>query len=137
METTDKMNKDFASYELALALEKAGFDKPCIAQWAVEPDGKPMLIGSTAFVFHKANLEGRNVLAPFLWQAQKWLRSKGIDIAVWRSFSVCHGYHYQIVKDNDWEHDIVQTVKRGRNYETSLSDAIEVALQLLDNEKKE
>lgn len=60
METTDEMNKDFASYELALALGKAGFDEPCIAQWAVEPDGKPMFIGSTAFVFHNADLKGRD-----------------------------------------------------------------------------
>lgn len=70
------MNEDYVSYDLALKLKACGFDEPCIAQWACEPDGKPMLVGSTAFVFDNAGLKGRDVTAPFLWQAQKWLREK-------------------------------------------------------------
>ena len=41
-----------------------------------------MLVGSTAFVFHNSGLKGRDVVAPTLSQAQKWLREKGIHISV-------------------------------------------------------
>lgn len=75
--------EDYCSYELALKLKECGFDEPCIAQWSVEPDGKPLLLGSTAFVFNNAELKGRDVTAPLLYHAQKWLRSKGIDIEIW------------------------------------------------------
>lgn len=67
---------DYASYELAQKLKACGFDEPCIAQWACEPDDKPMLLGSTAFVFSNAELKGRDVTAPLLFHAQKWLREK-------------------------------------------------------------
>lgn len=70
------MNEDYVSYELAVKLKACGFDEPCIAQWACEPDGKPMLLGSTAFVFSNAKLKGRDVTAPLLFHAQKWLREK-------------------------------------------------------------
>lgn len=67
---------DYCDYKLSLALKTVGFDEPCIAQWACEPDGKPMLVGSTAFVFSNAELKGRDVTAPLLFHAQKWLREK-------------------------------------------------------------
>lgn len=126
------MNDYFVSYELAQRLKECGFDEPCIAQWACEPDGKPMLVGSTAFVFSNAKTKGRDVVAPSLCHAQKWLRNKGIDICVGRSFSVNNGYHYQIVKDNDWEKEEVQEVCVGRSYEQSLSDAITLSVNLLN-----
>ena len=71
METTD-----YCSYELSKALKECGFDEPCIAEWACEPDGKPILLGSAAFVFSNAELKGRDITAPFLYHAQKWLREK-------------------------------------------------------------
>lgn len=129
--------KDYCSYKLSLALKKAGFDYPCYFYYTREdaPDGH---VWSTTS--EEAPIDyNRSVYAgcsmPLLSQAQKWLREKwGIDICVWRSFAVNYGYFYQIVKDGDWEHDIVQTVEYERSYETSLGDAISAALQLLDNE---
>lgn len=56
-------NEDYVSYELALKLKACGFNEPCIAQWACEPDGKPILLGSTAFVFSNAELKGHDVTA--------------------------------------------------------------------------
>lgn len=67
---------DYVSYPLALALKEAGFDEPCIAKWAVEPDGKPALLGTTTFVFENSECAGRDACAPLLWQAQQWLREK-------------------------------------------------------------
>lgn len=74
---------DFCDYKLSLALKACGFDESCIAQWACEPGGKPMLLGSTAFVFSNAELKGRDVTAPLLCHAQKWLREK------WNIYAYC------------------------------------------------
>ena len=71
METTD-----YCSYELSKALKACGFDEPCYSKWAVEPDGQPFLMGSCLAGFVSSECKGRDVLAPFLWQAQKWLREK-------------------------------------------------------------
>ena len=138
METTD-----YVDYPTAVALKKCGFDEPCIAQWACEPDGKPILLGSTAFVFSNAELKGRDVTAPLLFHAQKWLReAKGIDVLVWNC--AC-GYGWEISKadadsrgttlmvydDNGEDRDSGMWL----TYENALSAGINVALQLLDNEK--
>lgn len=91
METTD-----YVSYDLALKLKACGFDELCIAQWACEPDGKPMLLGSTAFVFSNAELKGRDVTAPLLYHAQKWLREKKkIDVLV---YNCSCGYLWELSK---------------------------------------
>lgn len=58
METTD-----YVSYDLALALKKCGFDEPCYSKWAVEPDGKPFLMGSCLAEFVSSECKGRDVLA--------------------------------------------------------------------------
>lgn len=137
-------NEDYASYELALKLKACGFDEPCIAQWACEPDGKPMLLGSTAFVFSNAELKGRDVSAPLLFHAQKWLReAKGIDVLVWNC--AC-GYGWEISKADaqsrgtmlmDYD-DNGEDMDSGMwmAYEKALAVGIEAALQLLDNKKE-
>ena len=136
--------EDYCSYELALKLKACGFDEPCIAQWACEPDGKPILLGSTAFVFSNAELKGRDVTAPLLYHAQKWLReAKGIAINV-----IAHDcsdkhregkYHWMEVhlsnsNENgpqwmDWfiygKHPLFDT------YEEALSDGLSQMLELI------
>lgn len=132
-------NEDYASYELAKKLKACGFDEPCIAQWACEPDGKPLLFGSTAFVFHNAELKGRDVVAPLLYQAQKWLREKKkIDVLVWNC--AC-GYGWEISKANadsrgttlmDYD-DNGEDKDSGMwlTYEAALSAGIYAALELI------
>lgn len=136
METTD-----YVCFKTALALKKCGFDEPCIAQWACEPDGKPMLFGSTAFLFRNSELKGCDVAAPFMWQAQKWMREKkGIDVLVWNC--AC-GYGWEISKadadsrgttlmdydDNGEDKDSGMWL----TYENALCAGIVVALQFIDN----
>ena len=137
-------NEDYASYELAKKLKACGFNELCIAQWACEPDGKPMLFGSTAFVFSNAELKGRDVTAPLLYHAQKWLREKkGIAINV-----IAHDasdkyregkYHWMEVhlpnsneNGHQWEdwfiygkHPLFDT------YEDALSDGLSQMLELI------
>lgn len=139
------MNEDYVSYELALKLKRAGFDEPCIAQWACEPDGKPMLMGSTAFVFSNAELKGRDVTAPLLYHAQKWLREKK-QINVLIGDCAC-GYYWEVSKAGDEQTRGTMLIYYDDNgedensgmwlsYEAALSAGIAIALQLLDNEKE-
>lgn len=125
------MNEDYVSYELAKELKACGFDEPCIAQWACEPDGKPILVGSTAFVFSNAELKGRDVTAPLLYHAQKWLREKGIAVSVQAN---------EIQGELWYSADIITTkginelVDGGFDYmghETALSAGISAALELI------
>lgn len=77
------MNDDFCSYDFSKKLAEKGFDWPCYNFWGLEPDGKPCIITSTLCNVSNSDLKGRDVVAPFLSQAQKWLREeKGIAINV-------------------------------------------------------
>lgn len=123
------MNEDYCDYKLSLALKECGFDEPCIAQWACEPDGKPILLGSTAFVFSNAELKGRDVTAPLLFHAQKWLRE------IWR----IHVYPtLESVNEAVYDCKVVylrkeayRLNKRYSNYNQALSEGIKSALKLI------
>lgn len=123
------MNEDYCSYELAKKLKECGFDEPCIAQWACGPDGKPMLVGSTAFVFSNAELKGRDVTAPLLFHAQKWLREKH-HISVRASYIAYHKVWF-----TDWLNldsgEFDDTDATFATYEKALADGISVALELI------
>lgn len=124
---------DYCDYKLSLALKSAGFDEPCIAQWACEPDGKPMLVGSTAFVFSNAELKGRDVTAPLLYHAQKWLRERAIEVDINPMFS--HGgrdgYDWDVYDDFSDYPAIRGTLPFAETYEQALSAGISAALELI------
>lgn len=121
---------DYCSYELSKKLKVCGFDEPCIAQWACEPDGKPMLVGSTAFVFSNAELKGRDVTAPLLFHAQKWLREKKKMHCQVLLNGVRSMYFWQVREmigngryaDSAHQYDV---------YEDAMSDCISAALELI------
>lgn len=126
------MVEDFVNYELSKALKACGFDEPCIAQWACEPDGKPILLGSTAFVFSNAELKGRDVTAPLLFHAQKWLREKkGFFVEV--TSEALHDWDYFIL---ELDEDVNAGLARGKeiyeSYEQALSAGISASLQLIE-----
>lgn len=127
------MNEDYVSYELAVKLKACGFDEPCIAQWACEPEGKPMLVGSTAFVFSNAELKGRDVTAPLLFHAQKWLRERAIEVDVTPIFS--HGgrdgYDWDVYDDFSGYPAIRGALPFAETYEQALSAGIAAALELI------
>lgn len=134
------MNEDYVSYELAVKLKPCGFDEPCIAQWACEPDGKPMLLGSTAFVFSNAELKGRDVTAPLLYQAQKWLREKkGIAINVdahdgdfytWEAVFLSNAAQDALIEAS-LSAKFSPYVEKHGSYERALSNGITAALELI------
>lgn len=139
------MNEDYVSYELALKLKACGFDEPCIAQWACEPNGKPILVGSTAFVFSNAELKGRDVTAPLLFHAQKWLR-EGATLHVGAYPAVpTRKWHFYIddlnqhVNPHDgelmtrWDEDMQEKADERLydSYECALAAGISASLELI------
>lgn len=125
--------EDCVSYPIALALKACGFDEPCIAQWSVEPDGKPMLLGSTVFVFSNAELKGRDVAAPLLYHAQKWLRKRAIEVDVNPIFShgSRDGYDCDVYDDFSGHPAIRGTLPFAETYEQALSAGLSAALELI------
>lgn len=153
METTD-----YCSYELSLALKKAGFCESCNYGYSVktriEPEvsfGEPKIMHSKAPKNYNDNRKGIEkgldfCSAPTLWQAQKWLREKygiHIDICIYPDYSVdadgnvCDKWDY-------WGFDlhaivgseqILADCGKYNLYEEALATGIEVALKLLDNQK--
>ncbi len=62
---------------------------------------------------------------PYLYYVQKRLREDyGIDITIYRSFSMTHSYHYEIVIDCDYDSSIVQECVPNRPYELALESAV-------------
>lgn len=127
------MNEDYVSYELAVALKECGFDEPCIAQWACEPDGKPILLGSTAFVFSNAELKGCDVTAPLLYHAQKWLREKKeLCVTVYaQPYNGLPYYTGYILFEGDEKEVLDQDGHWFDDYEKCLSETISAALELI------
>lgn len=61
------MEKEFISYDLALALKELGFDEPC---FMIYYDGTNELRGSSHFLY------SRDIKAPLYQQAFRWFREK-------------------------------------------------------------
>lgn len=124
---------DYCSYELSLALKKAGFDEPCdmfytdnikIPCSEIKPFPKPK---------NWNEKEGR-FSVPTLYQAQKWLRSKGIDIEI-RVWIVGNEREYRPYIMPPKCRDFIAYPPK-KLYESALSAGIEAALELIDNEKE-
>lgn len=130
--------EDYCSYKLAKKLKECGFDEPCIAQWACEPDGKPILLGSTAFVFSNAELKGRDVTAPLLYHAQKWLREvKRCDVTVYaQSYNGLPYYTGYILFKGDETEVLDDNGQWFDDYEKAMSETIAYALELIEQENK-
>ncbi len=124
--------EDFVTYKQAVTLKKCGFDLPCIAQWAAEPDGKPYLMGSTAFVFRNSECKGRDVCAPTLAQAAKWLREvKEIKIySMYDYFDKMWYFHCGLRLNS-----IKNSATVYSTYESALSTGIDAALDIVKEEK--
>ena len=146
------MNEDCVSHSLAVALKAAGFDWHCRAAWHYEGSEWNFIKDYASTFQHPKEIPDWNsaswdtpyiVSAPTLAMAQKWLREKQkIDVLVWNC--AC-GYGWEISKadadsrgttlmdydDNGEDRDSGMWL----TYENALSAGINVALQLLDNEK--
>ena len=70
--------------------------------------------------------------APTQTLLQRWLREvHDIDIWINRSFSMNHSYHYEVMKDWDFENIEKQHSEPNRSYEQCLEDALLFGLKLI------
>jgi hypothetical protein len=74
---TNKMNKEFVTYEIALALKELGFDEPCFGYYYTlnGKDWKFAEKGEYYRLDDEINIGGKfSLLAPLYQQAFRWLR---------------------------------------------------------------
>ena len=133
--------EDYVSYQLALALKKAGFDEPCDHFYydnGFENDTDMYCL----FYKNYNSVRDRCCSAPTLWQAQKWLREKGIHISVnpYMGYDVdADGTLYN--EYPSWGFELMDVASAefmndaGGNhtsYESALSAGIAAALELIE-----
>ncbi len=138
-------NNDICSYELSLALKKAGFDEPCNFYYTKEdaPDGAVWFTGDPRNPQDYNHLQDDcpfakpRCSAPLLYHAQKWLREKR-EIFVEVTSEALHDWDFFVMElDEDANVGVVRGSEIYPSYEQALSAGIYAAvLQLLDNQKE-
>lgn len=133
--------RDFVSYRLASALKRAGFDWDCFAYYAAEPYGGPCLhVSGVSPYVRTADLCVEDVLAPCLWQAQKWLREeKGCEVVVEPRYSNGKhiGYDWYVYDDCSGDYAMRAPLPFHDTYESALSAGIEMVLGLMEEGGRE
>lgn len=135
--------KDYVSFQVALALKRAGFNYQCEYYYTREdaPDGCLWCSTSKDAPINYNNITYIECSMPSLWQAQKWLREvKNIDVLVWNC--AC-GYGWEISKTGDEQTrgtTLLAFDEEGEDeasgmwlsYEDALQDGIKKALKLIN-----
>lgn len=136
-------NEDYVSYELALKLKACGFDEPCDYGYSVkmrlEPEvsfGKPKTVHSKDPKNYNDNRKGIEkglsfCSAPTLWQAQKWLREKGIAVSVQANEIQGELWYSADIITTKGINELVDGGFDYMEYEAALSAGIASALELI------
>ena len=94
------MNKEFVTYEQALALKELGFDEPCLGYYSALNEGRLCRYEQLEFEYCKNTLQPL-VTAPLYQQAFRWFREKhNINCYIDCYFSELHvggRYHYHTI----------------------------------------
>lgn len=136
------MKEEYVSYERAVKLKELGFKDKCNAYYWTEDKA----FECTNSIVHKNSDTCQTVvMAPSLWQAQKWLREvKDMDVLV---FNNACGYGWEISKSNSDSRGTTIALfdDKGNDkdsgmwlsYELALSAGIDKALELLTDKLNE
>lgn len=136
-------NEDYVSYELALKLKACGFDEPCDYGYSVkmrlEPEvsfGEPKMVHSKDQKNYNDNRKGIEkglsfCSAPTLWQAQKWLREKGIAVSVQANEIQGELWYSADIITTKGINELVDGGFDYMEYEAALSAGIASALELI------
>lgn len=138
------MNEDYVNYELAVKLKAAGFDEPC-GKWIASKSfsyydedeccDHNAVISKGWLISQKQKERYDQEALPYLslWQAQKWLRERAIEVDVNPMFS--HGgrdgYDWDVYDDFSGYPVIRGTLPFAETYEEALSAGISAALGLI------
>ena len=117
--------KDYCDYETSVALKELGFNG--FSQGTYDISGK--LTFRTAWLDNRrAEFLGLNIIAPHLYDAQKWLREeKQIEVIVLSRGMIGKPYCYQV-----YEEDSVTADDRDYDiYEEALLEGIKEAINIL------
>ena len=132
-------NNDICSYELSLALKKAGFDEPCNFYYTKEdaPDGAVWFTGDPRNPQDYNHLQddcpfAKSICsAPHIYHAQKWLREKK-EIFVEVTSEALHDWDFFVMElDEDANVGVVRGSEIYPSYESALSAGIAAALELI------
>lgn len=144
-------NEDFISYEIALALALCGYDGQydymyatecfCFGDNSVYFDTVSVgdrVLECVAYYVNDNNEDAyRGIPCPSLWQAQKWLRERGLCVSVYPSpFSedINGEYAYKVYQFMDYEEWNDPSAEYAKDYNSALSAGIEAALKLIDDD---
>lgn len=145
--------KDYCDYDTCVALKELGFSEPTLAYYHGFLSSKPLLYlvidedcmpedGVNVFdLLSNSNKykDSKNIDAPTLWEAQKWLREvKDIHLAVYYGKGretnrvwVCNLVMENKVRQLTYEGVLVKTFS---SYEEALSEGIKEAVKILKGE---
>ncbi len=126
------MNKEFITYNQALALKELGFDEPCIKYYWT--DGMFVKGYEEPFNYNKRD----NVIsAPLYQQAFRWFREKhkqdSLVVPSGDSTGKTNGYYYEIVFDFSKENIESESFK---TYEEAESACLDKLIEIIKNRKK-
>lgn len=130
-------NNHICSYELSLALKKAGFDAPCDHCYAKTSDSEHEFVGMTASRDYNKPSDWEPPFlspicsAPLLYHAQKWLREKK-EIFVEVTSEALYDWDFFVMElDEDVNIGVVRGSEIYPSYESALSAGIAAALELI------
>ena len=132
--------KDYCDYETCVALKELGFSEPTLAYYHGFLSSKPLLYlvidedcmsedGVNIFdLLSNSNKykDSKNIDAPTLWEAQKWLREE-------KDFVVL--VDHIMTEDGDWCYNIThlgRSAKVFKSYEEALSEGINESVKILE-----
>jgi hypothetical protein len=134
--------KDYCDYETCVALKELGYDGYCAAYYHLfddEDDARNSFEYAYGFDFQNSNNIYR-VGAPLLYQAQKWLREKGIFVHISHPLRVENDvfWNYEVL-DEAWDDGkqnpcICASGGLFDSYEEALSKGVRQAIKMLKGE---
>jgi hypothetical protein len=120
------MEKEFVSYEQALALKELGFDEPCFGIHYNEGLNPSFMVASQ-YGEHGATANG-GILAPLYQQAFRWFREKH---GTYGEVSTTHNYAtiYKVyTKDGS-----INTYKLATSYEEAEQECLKKLIEIVKN----
>ncbi|MFG6426024.1 MAG: hypothetical protein K1W14_06460 [Muribaculaceae bacterium] len=127
----DMKTENYISYEQSVKLKELGYDEPCNAFYAVEPNGVPDLYVSPIDCVNR-EVSGRDVAAPHVWDVLRWLREEH-DLHIEPDF-VYKGNYDTYVKSS--KRNIYRPIPaRFKSYDDAIAAGLDAALGMLTKEK--
>lgn len=135
-------NEDFCSYELSKALKACGFDEPC-DKWIASKSfsyydedeccDHNAVIGKGWLISQKQKDRYDKEALPYLslWQAQKWLRERGIAVSVQANEIQGELWYSADIITTNGINELVDGGFDYMDYEAALSAGISAALELI------